>query len=289
MDQKITNVNSFILVGRLTHADIRTGTSSKTGHGYVSVTATITGDNNHEYEVKFFSNDVTSKGQPSKLYKDYCDMKSLEGQKVEITGSFRENRYFSTRSNQMASIQELSGRFIDVKPDSTPDKATWEISGFIVSELVEKQNKAGETYRYDLRVGQANSQNKANIFTLHVDPSAKDILNGIRAYGVGDTVHLYGRLDFTVVETVVEHNTTGGFGSVPPKTYTNRQRNFFITGGDPVITDETAYDGTFIRELIEDYKANDTELAARGVQNAKAAPAAAESTPKVRTRQASLI
>ena len=209
---------------------------------------------------------MTSAGKVSALYTSYTKMAELEGKKVEITGSIRENRYFSSTLNQIISAQELAGRFIKGVAESAQDDAKWEMSSFIVKTLVEKVNKKEEVYRYDLTLAQANYSGSAiSMFVLHVDPSRRDIIKGVEGYEAGQTVRLNGSLIFKV------------------ETVTSEAKN---EGGSAPITDETKYDGATISDLISGYKARDVELSEKGKS---AAPAAVESTPTVTRKQTSLI
>lgn len=289
-ETKLQRINSFKVVGRLIKADIKQGTSTKTGQPYVSVTATvqsvINGVNN-EFEIDFYASQMTGAGKVSALYTSYSKMNELEGKKVEITGSIRENRYFSTTLNQIVSGQELAGRFVKGVAESSQDDAKWEMSGFIVKTLVEKVNKKEEVYRYDLTLAQANySGSSISMYVLHVDPSRKDIIKGVEGYEVGQTVRLNGSLNFKVETVTSEVNNEGGFGEAIVRTFTNRQKNFFINGGSAPINDESKYQGSEISNLISDYKARDVELSDKA---RSAAPAAVENTPTVTKKQTSLI
>lgn len=278
------NTNSFDLVGRLASADVRTGTA-KNGHAYVSVNATIRGTEDHEYAVSFYASDTNSKGEPSKLYAKYMNIKEMEGKKVHVVGSLRESRFFSTKQNQMVGAQVLSGRFIDAVSDSESDKAEWELGGFVVSPLAEKANKGGEVYRYDLKIGQMGSNGKLSVFTLHASPDNREIISGVRAYNVGNTVKINGILDFTAKEITVESANEGGFGKPRSKTFINHTRNYFITGGTAPIKDDTAYDAELIHSLVDEWKARDVEK----VESAKDETPAVSQEPTISARQTSLI
>lgn len=290
MENKLFRTNTFKVVGRLIKADVRTGNRKDNGQGYVSVDATVQstiGGKTNEYEISLFASQMTKDGKPSQLYTSYTKMPELEGKKVEISGEIRENRYFSSNLNQIVSSQQLSGRWVRGVSDTTADVATYELGGFIVKSLVERQNKAGEVYRYDLTIAQSNfAGNGISMFVLHVDPNRRDIISGVEGYNVGDTVRLNGVLAHTVETVVAASNNEGGFGEPVTRTYTNRQKNFFIEGGSAPIADDTAYDSTTIKTLIDAYKANDVALSS-------SAPASSSSTSTadapVTRRQASLI
>lgn len=291
MENKLFRTNTFKVVGRLLNTDVRTGTLKSNGQEYISIDVTVQstiGGKNNEFEISLFANKLTKDGKPSQLYTSYSKLPELLNKKVEISGDIRENRYFSSNLNQIISTQQLNGRWVRGVADSSADEATYELGGFIVKSLVERQNKAGEVYRYDLTIAQSNyAGNGLSMYTLHVDPSRRDILAGVEGYNVGDTVRLNGSLNFTVETVTAASNNDGGFGEPVTRTYTNRQRSFFIEGGSAPIQDDTAYDNVTIKTLIDAYKANDVVLTAKGSTSTSAAPAV-EDAPVTR-RQTSLI
>lgn len=292
MENKLFRTNTFKVVGRLLNTDVRTGTLKSNGQEYISVDVTVQstiGGKNNEFEISLFANKLTKDGKPSQLYTSYSKLPELVNKKVEISGEIRENRYFSSNLNQIISTQQLNGRWVRGVADSSTDEATYELGGFIVKSLVERQNKAGEVYRYDLTIAQSNyAGNGLSMYTLHVDPSRRDILAGVEGYNVGDTVRLNGNLNFTVETVVAASNNDGGFGEPVTRTYTNRQRNFFIEGGSAPVQDDTAYDSVTIKTLIDAYKANDVALTAKGSTSTSSAAPVVEDAPVTR-RQTSLI
>ena len=291
MENKLFRTNTFKVVGKLLSTNVRTGTLTSNGQDYVSVDVTIQsviGGKTNEFEISLFANKLTKDGKPSQLYTSYSKLPELEGKKIEISGDIRENRYFSSNLNQIISTQQLSGRWVRGVAESAADEATYELGGFIVKSLVERQNKAGEVYRYDLTIAQSNyAGNGLSMFTLHVDPSRRDIISGVEGYNVGDTVRLNGSLVFTVETVTASSANEGGFGEPVTRTYTNKQKNFFIEGGSAPIADDTAYDNVTIKTLIDAYKANDVALSSK----ASSTPAASSATTDapVTRRQASLI
>ena len=293
MDNKLFRTNTFKVVGRLLSADVRTGNRKDNGQGYVSVDVTVQstiGGKNNEFEISLFASQMTKDGKPSQLYTSYTKLPELIGKKVEISGEMRENRYFSSNLNQIISTQQLSGRWVRGVADSSTDEATYELGGFIVKSLIERQNKAGEVYRYDLTIAQSNfAGNGLSMYTLHVDPSRRDILAGVEGYNVGDTVRLNGNLVFTVEQVVSSSANEGGFGEPVTRTYTNKQKNFFIEGGSAPIADDTAYDSTTIKTLIDAYKAHDVELSSAATATTTSTPTPAVAEAPVTRRQTSLI
>jgi hypothetical protein len=291
MENKLFRTNTFKVVGRLVKADVKTGNRKDNGQGYVSVNATVQsniGGKVNEFEISLFASQLTKDGKQSQLYTSYSKLPELEGKKVEISGDIRENRYFSANLNQIVSSQQLSGRWVRGVAEASADEATYELGGFIVKSLVERQNKAGEVYRYDLTIAQSNyAGNGLSMYVLHVDPSRRDIIAGVEGYNVGDTVRLNGSLVFTVETITAAASNEGGFGEPVTRTYTNKQKNFFIEGGSAPIQDDTAYDNVTIKTLIDAYKANDVALSANPVASANSTGAPVEAP--VTRRQASLI
>ena len=125
-------------------------------------------------------------------------------------------------------------------------------------------------------------------FTLHVNPTDRDIINGVRNYKVGDTVRVNGDLNFIVKVVTSTAKNEGGFGEGITRTFTNKISNFFIAGGSSPITDSAqgAYPSDVIRSLVSAYKAHDVEL----MNSAKdSGPAPVEEAAPVTSRQTSLI
>lgn len=286
--------NNIKIVGRLGAVDLKTANRKNNGAGYISGNITINsviGGEDKEYEVSLFANEMTKEGKPSQLYQNYAKLSDLVGRKIEVTGELREDRYFSSQAKQLISSQKLSGRFVKGVTEVTPDEATFEIGGFIVSGLTEKKNKDGEIYRYDVQLGQGNyNYSSLSIFNFNIKPTEVEIVKGIsNSYKVGDTVVLNGNLDF-VVKTVTKESANVGFGSGAVRTYTNRIRSFWICGGSVPIAsiEDGAYPRDLINSLISAYKAHDVELSNKAADSATANDSL-EDKPAVSNRQASLI
>lgn len=291
MAEKFSQSNKFTVVGTLVSAEVKNGRRPSNGAEYVSVNALVRSNidgRTHEYELSFYANALTQDGKESKLFISYSKMPELINKKIEVTGSMRENRYWSSNTNQLVSSQQLNGQFVRAVSDATADMATFEISGFVAKELVEKTNKNNEIYRYDITIGQVNySGDSASMFTLHVNPTQMEIVNGVKKYQAGQTIKVTGSLAFIVEQKTVE-DTSYTFGVSVTKTFTNRQRNFYIEAGSAPITDETAYPSAVIRSLIEAYKARDVEIQARAQTGGEERTPVTSAAP-VTKRQTSLI
>lgn len=288
-ENKLFKVNDFKVVGTLTNAEVTIGNRTTDGAGYVSVDATVSSvidGKTNEYQIGFFANQLTKEGKPSKLYETYSKMAELIDKKVEITGEIRENRFWSKNAGLLVSTQLLSGKWVKGVAATTADEGTFSIGGFVAKSIMEKRNKDEEIYRYDVTIAQSNyNGDNMSVFTLHIDPNDREIVAGVEGYQLGDTVKLIGKLAF-YVETVTVEDKNSGFGAPMTRTFTNKQRNFYITSGSNPLSDNSAYDQTSIANLSNAYKAKDVEL----MNSAKKeAPAPVVKSAPVSTRQTSLI
>lgn len=287
--------NVVHIIGTLENATTEVKNSSRDGHEYIVVNAVVSSLINgikNEYDVRFMANKLTADKKINKLFEQYENIESLIGKKVDISGALRVNRFFSTKSNQIVNSQTIDGRFIHGTIESAIDVATFTITGFIAQLLTEKTNKEGKVYRYDIVIGQGNYSNDcASLYTLHVDPTNSAVVKGItNSYKIGDTVQFNGALNFKVEHVTVEDKNSA-FGEPLVRTYTNRQRNFFILGGsNPLTVEEGAYPSEIIQSLIAAYKAKDVELSAAATSSAyNDAEAPVPAVKNVSTRQTSLI
>ena len=286
--------NSFKIIGNLTKADVTTGIA-KNGKAFVSVNAEVQSQYNgytHEFtKIKFFAFELTKNGEKNKLYESYIGLDKMIGNKVEIDGEIRENRYFSPNLNQIVSSQEFSAKFVKSVSNATQDTGTFTLGGFLVKTPVEKVNKDGDVYRYEVSIGQANyNGTMASMFNLHIDPNRRDVLSSVESlYAVGDTVQLGGSLDFRVENVMIESKETA-FGTPVTRMISRKQSNFYIESGLNPITDETAYSMEKIQELINAYKANDVTIQQEATSKASSTPAPTMNVaPTVTKRQASLL
>lgn len=291
----LLRTNSFKIVGTLVSQNLEAKNKKADGAGYISGNATIVSNidgRDCEFDVSFYTNQLTKDGKQSQLYTSYSKMKDLVGKKVEVSGEIRENRFFSKNAKQMVSSQQLSGRFIRGVAESTANEASFEMAGFVVDSLKEKQNKDGDIYRYDLVLGQSNyGGDMMGRFTLHINPTDVEIVRGVQKYQVGETVFVHGILRHYVEKKEVEVNNEGGFGEAVVRTYTNRQSNYFITGGSaPIIeADKGKYPSDVIRNLCNEYKARDVKLAEEASNNDGGSDTPVQEEVKPSARQVSLI
>lgn len=288
---EVLRKNEVIITGRLVAADIKKD-FDKNGKSYISVNATIQSEikgKTNTFEVDFYAREMTKDNKVNKLYTTYSEIEDFLNKKVQVSGELTENRFWSSNAGQLVSAQKINGKFIKGELETTADAATFTIGGFVVKELVEKTNKNNEVYRYDLSIGQANYNNTSmNVFVLHVDPADTEIVRGVKTYQAGMTVQVKGNLCFTSEQvTVVDENS--GFGEEISRVYTNKQKNYFITGGsNPIKGEESGqYSMDLIQSLIAAYKQKDVEL--QSGASAQEAKKPAEKAAPVTSRQSSLI
>lgn len=284
-ERKLSATNSITIVGKLAKTDLNTRTS-KDGQDYISGTITVDSELDgsiNSFEVSLYAKKVTQKGEISKLFSNYEKLNSMIGSKIRVSGSLREERYFNKTTSQLSSIQRLEGRFISAENATTPDTATFDISGFVRKPLTAKTNKKGEVYLYEIEIGQANYDgSQLNCFRFQVEPSAVEILKGVQTiYLQNTTVSFGGNIRYITTTTEVAAET--GFGQPRTRVYTNVNRNFFITYGDNPIVDESTYDGASIVKLTQAYAARDVQL------TADASVANIGGTTPISSRQSSLI
>ena len=303
----LSRTNDVEIIGRLTDVEVRNDEFPSNHHKYVEVSANIRSHINGRdmvFPVRFFSSDTKADGSESKMYKSYLTIKpQLEGKTVRVIGGLSENRFYSAKDSQIHNSIRLAGRFISGRPDSEPHKATFEVSGVLISSPTEKRAKVknadgsvsqGEVYRYDVQLGQSNyKEDNMEVFTFNIRPTDMAIKKGFDdKIQVGTSITLIGDLEFTEeVVTKEDDSTNVFFGEPVVKTYTNRTHNMFIRTATGVAEGEE-YSADVLKSLIAAYKASDKEVEAKGKEKAgrrSEAESAADSTPKITSRQASLL
>ena len=261
-----------------------------------TIESVIRGKTN-SFDVDFFAKAVTANGAPNKLYAAYKDLKKNIGKKVEVTGEFRENRYFSSQKETVVGTNVLSGRFVKTV-QGKDDMSKFEFEGFVVKELSEKTRQNGEVYQYTFSLGQEGyKENSLNVimFNIETSPESNGIVSYVREnYLTGSSVFICGELDFHSETSTVEVNQVGGFGGPIVREYTNKYRNYYVTQGSAPIQPEEEkayYNNEKIAAMVEAYKAYDVELEkaakdkAAGTSTEKTTPVA----PAQKKRTGSLI
>ena len=288
---KLYRENEFKVVGTLVSADNKIGARKSDGLGYIVTTAVVkvevAGQKNRDFEITFKSNEKTTAGQPNKLYETYSKLPNLQGKKVEISGEIKESRFWSNNTGQIISVQKLEGKWVKGALPTEPDEASFIVGGFIARELQEKKNKDNEIYRYDLMIGQETYADSGvlQMLTLHVNPTAAEVVRGVKNYQAGQTVKLKGSLDWYT--EVITREEDSAFGKIT-KTYPNTYKNFYIeAGSNPLKESDGAFDSATISSLIEAYKAKDATLMQSAASTAPEQPVVNEAP--VTKRQTSLI
>lgn len=299
----LSRTNNVEIIGRLTDVEVREGEFPSNHHAYIEVNGNVRSTINGKdmvFPVRFFSAKMKADNTENKMYKSYLTIKpQLEGKIVRVQGGLSENRFYSTRDKQMHSSIRINGRFIAGRPESEPQKATFEISGALISSPLEKRSKnkdgsEGEVYRYDVQLAQSNyGENNIEVYTFNIRPTDAAIKKGFEdKIPVGTSLTLIGDLEFTEETVTREDNTNVFFGEPIVKTFTNHTRNLFIRTAVGVNEGEE-YAADVLRGLIEAYKAKDKEIEEKAKSRESAdsgsSEPAAESAPKVTTRQASLL
>lgn len=263
---ELLKTNYFNLIGTLISADVKVDNRKADGAAYVSVNAQVSSvilGHTHTFKVSFFALQLNKNGAENKLFKTYEDMPNMLGKRVSINGDLRETRFFSQDQKQLVSANTLSGRFISVADIKVADKAEFALDGFITKALIEKENKEGELYRYDITIAQSN-YNDTNIsaFTLNVKPGNKGIIDGLRNYHeVGSTISLKGNLEAITTVTSVQ-DTKMAFGEPVQKTYTDIQKGFYIVSCSEPITVNN-YTAEITAPLIKAYNDAGAAIIAR--------------------------
>ena len=289
--------NYFVVVGRLKAVNFR---NEEKKAEQVSARATIESEIEGKtltFEIDFFSKAVTNAGAPNKLYAAYCDLPNHIGQKIKVTGDFRENRYYDVTKEVIVGSNLLNGRFINYDTQDT-DSASFEFQGFIVQGLVEKINKNNEVYGYTISIGQEGyKENSLTVIKFNVEatPENSGNIDYIREnYLPGYSVTVFGKLDFHT-EVTTQEIGEGGFGGPIVREFKNTYRNFYITKGTTPFSpdeDKAFYNDDKIAVLVNSYKSRDVELEKEAKEKnvtPTSTPTSSVSTPAPKKRTGSLI
>lgn len=268
------NINKVRIIGTLAKADTKEITS-KNGGQYISVEAQVE-EGGNTFDVRFFAGRTKADNTDNPMYDQYNSIQYKIGSRVNILGSLEENPWYDAKNKQVKTSVRINGRFISDATIAENDTATFEVSGFILSALTEKKDKNGVAYRYDINVAVPNyNASKIQNITLNtsVAPApgttdiyyAADIIEALSNLKVGQSVKLEGDLISIVTTQTVEEKH--GFGKPTYKTFTNVNKRFNITAGDPDV--ENPIDMATVKELVSGYKASLAEVEAKGIEKAK--------------------
>jgi hypothetical protein len=273
------NINKISITGTIVETRLKDGIATKgdnVGKHYISgeiIIKSILDGVENLFPVSLYSFEVTADKQPSKLYASYKSiMENGIGRRVTINGSLQENRFWSAKKAEILTSQRISGRFINDAKSGVADNAIFEFSGFVGRNLLEKKNKDGITYLYELTVGQANYKGtSANLFRFNVDPKESAIVKIIsEKYTAGTTIHINGKMRFITVQHTFqneEENEKTLFGDKPVVTSVLTNKYFYIAHGDEPITGDTAYTVDDIKAYKDAIAAHDIEIQAKAKSN----------------------
>lgn len=275
-------VTGTLVENKLTERVAKSG--ANTGKSYITgdiVIKAMLDNEENLIPIRLYAFEQTKDGKPNQLFASYKDLANKVGRRITVSGSFGENRFWSEKSGEIASQQVINGRFINDASVSAPDEATFELSGFVARELVEKTNKEDEIYLHEIVLGQSNyDDSTASQFKLHVRPDALAIANAVREqYIVGSTVHIYGDIRYTT-QKITREVTDVAFGAPRANSFVVTNRAFFITSGENPIEGEGAYSMEDILRYKKAIAASDIEISRRAKSAAKPAAAPAKTAAK---------
>lgn len=252
-----TKKNRVDVIGKVSSINIIQDSNERIGEyirGDIVIESTVSGVTMN-IPMQFFAKPLTNSGAPRKLYKQLLELQN--GERISITGSLQDNRFWSEQSGQIIQAKRLNISFINPVKATDADKATFSYSGFVVSELQEITNK-DDTTQWQIKIGQENYQKTlAEVITFNVDPQNTQAINYIAAnYKVGNTVKLVGELNYDVVTETREEPTE--FGAPVTRTFQRNISELIIQSG--VTVDTGIYDDERIKELIAGTKSLDAQL-----------------------------
>jgi hypothetical protein len=266
------NKTLFTIIGQLVSADLKEGTyksGPNAGKGFISGSIVVKSTLDNEpnlFEIELFQNEQTKTGEVNKLYTAYKGLNTMINTMVQVDGAINENRYFNKKTGTISSSNRLDGRYVSKAQPGKVDSAVFEVSGFVNRELVEKTNKKGEVYTYEMELGQRLQSVKkpGQIMRFHIDPAQAEIIRHIESsYTIGTTVSFYGNIRF-VTRTQTYEQSGVAFGEARVKTSTIVNRNFFITGGNEPLDGDTAYEPEEIQAVAKAIAAKDVEMSNAG-------------------------
>jgi hypothetical protein len=252
-EEKMERTNKVYVVGIL-RDDFEIREGDKDGQEYIGGNFKVEVEEDNLIEFKFFSYRNTVAGARNKRYDNFKNIPNLAGQRVRINGELAGRAFYLASQGQTISFNEVSPNFINIARNEDENVATFEISGFVFTPLVERADKEDNIVSYDLEVGQANySGEKMQLLRFNIEPSAKNIISSVREhYTKHSTIRFNGVIHYTpITETKTEEVE---FGEAITKTFTSVRKQYLITGGkSPILTGE-AYTAEQIEKLTESYR-----------------------------------
>lgn len=248
IERALLNENTVTVVGTLVDASANASTS-KDGNDYVRGKVSIK-SNGKTIELNFFTMKMTKTGAVSKLYNTYMTLGDLKGKRVEVTGYIDEAKVPTNGTIRRGNSLYL--RFVKVlsDTDTTPDVASFKISGFIQEGLKAVYNEDGATIKdYNIVVGQSDyKREQAKQFRFNVDPANQAAIDGMnQKFTVGTSAVFAGNLEFDIETKVTQIEQD--FGPAITKTNQYSTKRYVITSGS-VVVDDTAYTQDEIKILL---------------------------------------
>jgi hypothetical protein len=294
MDNIINEIN---ITGTLVDASkVKTGIFKKgqsIGKQYVSgevlVKCILDGEENI-IPISLFSSEVTQKGETSKLFEAYSKLPSQVGQRFTFTGAALEEHRYVGSKGEVVRAQRIRGRFVNEAKPAEQDSATFRLNGYVARGLEEKKNKKGETYLFEIVIGQANYRgDSAQMFYLNLPLDAIEHQNAIRkAYTPGLTVSVDGDIRYITEQREIEAEETENlFGTPMKKTVVNTYRYYYIKHATQplAVGDPNAYTMQDMQSFKEARSAEEAEL----ISNAKSSGAVADNDAPLTNKAASLL
>lgn len=294
MDKIINEIN---ITGTLVDASkVKTGMFKKgqsIGKQYVSgevlVKCIIDGEENI-IPISLFSSEVTQKGEHSKLFDAYSKLPSQVGQRFTFSGANLEEHRYVGQKGEVVRTQRIRARFVNEAKATEQDSATFRLNGYVARGLEEKKNKKGETYLFELVIGQSDYRGEsAQMFYLNLPLDAIEHQNAIRkAYVPGVTVSVDGDIRYITEQREIEAEETANlFGTPMKKTVINTYRYFYIKHATQPLpaNDPNAYNMQEMQAFKEARSAEDAEL----ISAAKSSGAVADNDAPLSSKAASLL
>lgn len=279
----LTRENKIEIIGTLEKIDIIKDTSKTNGSAYMrgNLVVKVSSPKQMNIPLNFFTSALTKDGKPRKLYGQLEALR--QGQRVNITATVDENKFYDQTRGQLAKGKRLNVNFINNVGLNDVDKAEFSYSGFVFEGLKELFDRDGEPYGYGIKLAQTNYKNdNCQVVGFMVDSQNAAAIRYMQAeYTSGKTVKVYGVLDYDIVtETVTEK---ADFGPDIVKTFQRNVSNIIITKGTSV--SEGEYEVEDVTRLIAASAAEDRALEANahtqekaGTQVSTNKPLAASST-----------
>lgn len=262
----LTRENKLEIIGTIESINLVPGSNDQGNYIRGNLVVKVSSPKMMNIPLNFYASELTKDNKPRKLYND---LKSLHlGQRVSITGSIGDNKFWDATRGQLARGKRLNIVFLNKVGASDVDKANFIYSGFVKETLKENLNTEGKLLGYSIKIGQANyNGTRAEVISFNIDPNNRQAINYMEAeYTSGKTVKISGELDYDIItETKTEEVA---FGAPIVKTYQRNISNLIITGGQKV--EEGIYEKPDIEKLLAADLEDDRRVEAEAKVNEKA-------------------